>query len=217
MVTELAHDFSVRIEPASGYRISGLFGLPAEAVRWDGKALLMDVATIFLSKRKGAIYFGLSPDTDAGQRPARRTRSGDELAQVEFGYIDAQDGTRVSDNASCRLLSPDEPQVGLTRGAHLVDEYLTLKKVAQVHLFDNNQNKAFKLANDLLGRLGASRDPDLEPELELVRDINNTLARLSGNLGSIESHDGTIDPISGLPGPGGSLAEDNRYTRRYHR
>lgn len=60
LVTELARDFNVRIAPGRGYRIAGVFGLPSNLLRWDGDAIVLDVATIFASKRKGAIYFALS-------------------------------------------------------------------------------------------------------------------------------------------------------------
>jgi hypothetical protein len=155
----------------------------------------MEVATIFLSKRKGAIYFALSEEDHRGYLPARGARNGEALAYVDFNYEDVQDHEKISDRSTCRLLGRENVQVGLTRGKHLVDEYLTLKKAAQVHLFENNQQRAFELVNGLFGRLQRAGDPALDPERELVGNINQSLALLSGNVGAVES----ADPKKGDP------------------
>ncbi len=186
MVTELAYEFAVRINPTPGYRVAGVFGVPADLLRWDGDALVLDVATIFLSKRKGAIYFALSPEAPTRNLPARAIAAGDPLARIDFQYRDARDGAPVSAASPCRLLAPDAVQAGLSRGACLVDQYLTLKKAAQVHLFENDQETAYRLVHGLLTRLQTNSDADLAPELKLVRDLHNTLAFLSGHTGEIE-------------------------------
>lgn len=187
MVTELAHEFSVRIAPAPGLKLEGVFGVPADMLRWDGDAVVLDVATIFLSRRKGAIYFALSPAVANRNLPARKFAAGSAVATIGFSYRDARDAAAVSATSACSLLAPEMVQAGLSRGLRLVDEYLTLEKAAQVHLFENNQETAFRLTRGLLARLttATAADADLRRECDLVRDVHNTLALLAGHLGEI--------------------------------
>jgi Ca-activated chloride channel family protein len=199
MVTELAHEFHVRITPAAGLRIAGVFGVPGEMLRWEGDAIVFDVASIFLSRRKGAIYVALAPRV-SDDLPTRAVKAGEPLAQVDLGYTGATDGRRVTSRESCRLLGPQDMQLGLSRGAMLVDEYLTLKKAASVHLFDNDQERAFRLVNGLLARLGAADDAALAPELKLVADVHGTLALLSGHVGEMQPAAGAkrVSPLVGV-------------------
>lgn len=187
LVTELAHDFSIRVEPAPGFRIDGVFGVPGEMLRWDGRALVMDVATIFLSRRKGGLYFALAPEESAGGLPAPALRDGARLAQVKFSYRQASDLALVTGEMPCPLLSPTPATAGLSRGVLLVDEYLTLKRATQAHFFANDQEAAFRLMSGLHHRFAAVRDRDLESEKKLVRDLHDSFALLSGHAGEIQA------------------------------
>jgi Ca-activated chloride channel family protein len=208
LVTELAHEFSVRLEPAPGLRLAGVFGVPADLLRWDGNAIVLDVATIFLSRRKGAIYFALAPDEAHGDLPPPVTKNGGALADVKFSYRQAVDNARIAGHATCRFIPAASAPIGLTRGTALVDEYLTLKKAAQLHLFANDQEAAFRLVDGLRIRLDTTHDRDLAPERKLVRNLHATLQRLSGH--GAEAPERTepngatqmapeVDDLSGLP------------------
>ena len=205
LVTELAHDFSLRIAPARGLQIAGIFGVPGEMLRWDGNALLLDVATIFLSRRKGGIFFTLSGETPAAALPARAVQPGDTLARVKFSYRTAAKDAAVTGNTTCLLLAPPQAQAGLTRGAFLIDEFLTLEQATHAHLIENDASTAFHLVNALLQRVSPVRDRTLDPEKDLVRDIHRTLARLSGHAGEVQSARAeparatARDRLSGLP------------------
>lgn len=191
MVTELAHDFSVRIRPARGFRIAGVFGLPADLLRWEGNDLVFTVNTIFLSKRKGGIYFALSHEGEKarGYLPASPARPGDRVAQIDFSYSETEAGRTVRAQSDVRLQHPRDLQAGLTRGRALVDEFLTLRRAASAHLFDNDQETAFQLTADLVRRLERIDDPALDPERTLAANVHQTFAELSGN---------TVELICGL-------------------
>jgi Ca-activated chloride channel family protein len=190
LVAELAHDFSIRIAPARGFRIAGVFGLPANTLRWEGDAIVMDVATIFLSQRKGGIFFALAPERSSTDLPLVEARRDETLAQVEFSYREVASGERRSGQVACRFLPPAEVQAGLSRGIRLVDEYLTLKQAAQLHLIVNDQERAFRLASGLLARFSAVRDPALAKERDLVREFHNNLAFLAGHASEVQYDDG---------------------------
>lgn len=100
MVTELAHEFHVRIAPVPGLRIAGVFGVPGEMLRWEHDAIVFDVASIFLSRRKGAIYVALAPAAPA-DLPPRTLAPGETLAQVDLGYTRTVDGQSVASRAGC--------------------------------------------------------------------------------------------------------------------
>jgi len=200
MVTELAHEFTVRLSPAPGLRIAGVFGVPGEMLRWKGDALVLDVASIFLSRRQGAIYFALAPVEAGADLPARAFDPGAAVAQVSLGYTGAGDGRRVTSLDECRLLPATHDQVGLHRGTRLVDEYLTLKRVAALHHVNNDQEGAFQLSQGLLNRLATSRDRALADEVRLVSELHTTLAFLSGHAGEAQSGGGreSASPLVGV-------------------
>src|SRR5690606_31179870 len=88
MVLELAYDMELTIAPAEGARIAGLYGIPGDMVEWneDG-SLSLGIATIFASRNKGAIYFGLAA-ADGAPSLAKRGE-GAVLANVSLSYIQA--------------------------------------------------------------------------------------------------------------------------------
>ncbi len=168
-------------------------------LRWEGRALVLDVATIFLSRRKGAIYFALSGEAANGHLPPAAPRVKEAVAAVSFQYRNAADLALVQGSAVCRLVAPGDAQEGLRRGAVLVDEYLTLKRAAQLHHVENNQAEAFRLVSGLSARLKLARDPAFDNERTLVRDLHNTLAMLSGNTGEMLAADGKkSSPLAGV-------------------
>jgi Ca-activated chloride channel family protein len=199
MVTELAHDFRVKLNPRAGFKIAGVFGLPADLLKWEGDALVLDVATIFLSKNKGGIYFALS------QKHAMPTERC--VASVEFSYTvpNQTEGSRTTTDVP--LLEPSESQLGLVRGHALIDEYLTLRRAAAAHLFDNDQQTAWQLTHDLKKRFAALKDPALAPEQTLIANVHRTFAFLAGRGTEIEQvatesprlPTAEVDPLTGLP------------------
>lgn len=188
MVTELAYDFVVRIKPARGFRLAGVFGLPANLLRWKGDAIEFKVESIFLSKRKGGIFFALAPDADDHNPylPQSTPKSGSTLAHIEFSYDDATTQRREQSTAQTVLVPERHAQLGLTRGRLLVDEFLTLRQAASAHLFENDQETAWRLVHDLRSRLARNSDRSLDPERELVRNLHNTFAFLAGRTSEID-------------------------------
>ncbi|MGB1015136.1 MAG: vWA domain-containing protein, partial [Nannocystaceae bacterium] len=75
LVTELAYDLNLRVAPAPGMKIAGVYGIPGKAIKWQGNTLEMTVSTIFLSKRKGAIFVAFAPESGKSL-PARMPTAG---------------------------------------------------------------------------------------------------------------------------------------------
>lgn len=195
MVTELAYDLEVTVRPAGGLSIAGIYGVPGDLVRWtDDGGLQLQIATVFLSRSRGGIYVALAPD---GPLP-RRVRRGSTLADVTLGY-EARDGIAEPITRPIAWVDPGPGDEGLTRGIALVDEATTLKQATALHHQDNDQEGAYQLVHALLGRLQGIRDGALEPERELVRQLDATLARLAGRAGEAPTQTSRLDPITGLP------------------
>ncbi len=190
MVTELAYDLNLRLTPAPGWRIAGLYGVPGELVKREAEgALSLQIETVFLSKKKGAIYLALARDAGAlpSEGPVAR-------AQLEWLQVD---GARRTDRLSFLTLSGKLP-LGLARGRLLVDEITTLKKAAALHLEQNDQEGAWRLVRALTKRFAESRVPGLEKELETLAQLDKTLTRLSGHKGESPMAIAR-DPVTGLP------------------
>lgn len=196
MVTELAHDFSVRIAPESGYRIAGVFGLPADTLQWEGNALTLDVATLFLSKRKGAIYFALAPSgvrLNRELKPANPDALG-AVARIDFSYREAGSPDLVRSEAYTQVLDSGDSQLGLTRGRALVDEFLSLRQATTAHVIENDSETAWRTLRDLSNRLDQHSDPVLDPERALVRNLHDTVALLSGHHGELRGPRADCEP-----------------------
>ena len=191
LVTELAYDLDLTVRPAPGLRIAGIYGIPGDLVEWtDEGGIHLHISTIFLSKSEGAIYLSLA---STGER-----RSGSALGDIALSY-DARDGgltqgSALIEPAKLPIRSGDE---GLSRGLLLVDELTVLKKATALHHESNDQEAAWQLLSALSQRMAASRDPQLQIEVDLVTKLEQTLRQLAGRQGETLTH--TVEPVTGLP------------------
>lgn len=196
MVTELAYDMDLVIRPAPGLTVAGVYGIPGEAVAWDGQGgLSVHVATLFASREEGGIYVAFAPEA-AGARPGDGKRA--SVGSVSLGYS-LRDGRRVAGAADFRVAASGPVPAGLARGALLVEEVTVLKKATALHHERNDQAGAYRLVQGLAAQLLQDDDPELEPERELVLGLEATLAKLSGHLGESTGPTVRRDPVSGLP------------------
>jgi Ca-activated chloride channel family protein len=197
MVTELAYDLNLEIAPAPGMKIGGVYGVPGSALVWRGDTIVLDVETIFLSRRKGAIYVGLMRDGDANLPPSKLA-PGDVIGRVALAYEDAADGKTRQDQAAFALVDRAGAGPGLTRGELLVDEATTLRRASMLHHEQNDQTGAYQLVRALHARVRHAQEPTLAPEVELLARLEASLAAASGHANEGFSID-AIDPITGLP------------------
>lgn len=198
MVTELAYELELAVAPAPGLKITGVYGVPGTALEWRDDTIVLNVETIFLSRRKGAIYVGLSRDGNANL-PQQQLAPGDVIGQVQLRYEDAGDGKTRKTQAAFALVDRSAAGLGLTRGELLVDEATTLRRAMQLHHETNDQEGAYQLVRALHGRLRQAQDPELASERELVARLEDTLAQASGHAGESGPDAVKIDAITGLP------------------
>ncbi len=199
MVTELAHNLRLVVRPRRGHRIAGVYGIPGEALRWgDDGSIHLEVATIFLSRRKGAIYVAFSSDTRAGL-PENKAPFGGSVAAVDLSYERVSGGKRNS-RVKLVLTGENKAGMGLKRGVKLVNQITALKAATRAHHENNDQEKAYQTVHALASIFRHDSDPELTSERELVFQLEQTLANLSGHHGEPQLSS-SLDPVTGLPHP----------------
>lgn len=197
MVSELAHDLRLRVRPGTGLKLAGIYGIPGDKLQWgpDG-SLELEIATVFLSRRSGAIYVAVEP-SGSDVLPKARIAEGDAIAHVELAFTPLG-GRRQQTTASLVAVAPQHASVGLVRGSLLVDEATALAEAARRHHEANDQEGAYQLVHALAGRFGRLEDSTLADEQTLVLALEQTLALRSGHSGEPSAR-ATRDLVSGLP------------------
>ncbi len=204
MVTELAYDLKLEVRPARGLKIAGVYGIPGQALKWlDGGAISLSVETIFLSRKKGAIYVALASDTGPGL-PETKVTLGAGVASVKLDYQER--GARaVRTQVELPTVAADAASLGLTRGRLLVEQATSLSRAAALHHEKNDQEGAYQAVHALASLFRRNSDASLAPERKLVLELERSLAKLSGHAGEPNSGaghvpgGGPVDRVSGLP------------------
>jgi len=196
MVTEMAWDVTLRVTPAPGLRVAGIYGIPGDLLAWeDDGNIRVQLATLFLSKRSGAIYAAFAPAGNTAL-PGPTTKPGASVGTVSMSYLQ-RDGQQVTSRAAFPLVDRNAAATGLRRGAMLIDQTTALKEATRLHHEANDQEGAYQLVHALASLYRQTDDPTLEPERVMVERLEGTLAHLSGHKG--EGVAAGRDPVSGLP------------------
>ncbi|MGB1274591.1 MAG: vWA domain-containing protein, partial [Nannocystaceae bacterium] len=95
LVTELAYGLEIAIDPAPGMEVSKVYGVPGDMLTHTGDVVTMRVETLFLSKKRGAIFFSLAPRGRANL-PRGSTRVGANLGTVRIHYRDLDGSLQTS-------------------------------------------------------------------------------------------------------------------------
>ncbi len=198
MVTELAYDMQLELRPARGLKIAGVYGIPGKALQWiDGGAISLSIETIFLSRKKGAIYIALASDTGPGL-PETQVAAAAAVATVKLDYKE-RSGQQIRSTVALPTVLPAAASVGLVRGRLLVDQSTTLTRAATLHHEKNDQEGAYQAVHTLAAIYRQTPDPTLADERTLVFNLERTLAKLSGHAGEPSTPLAGVDRISGLP------------------
>ena len=180
MVTELAYDLDMNIQPAPGLKIAGVYGVPGELLKSDGqRGILFHVSTLFLSKRRGAIFVALAPENE--NLPAPDFAPDSKLATARLSYQLIGKTEPTASTLDLPLVAESAASKGLTRGVYLVSEYLALKAALTAHLVENDQEKAYVLLTELRQKFSTLKDRKLRKEVSLVEKLHVKMSSLSGH------------------------------------
>lgn len=198
MVTELAYDMKLRVQPAKGMKIAGVYGIPGDMLEWKGGGSIeLGIETIFASKKKGAIYVAFAP-ADDDHLPRASLADGVTVGSTTVSYT-SKANRHETDSADFDLVSLASASPGLTRGMLLVDQATAMKKAVTLHNQDNNQEDAYQLIRGLATKYRRNHDKELAKERELVFALEQTFAEKSGHQGEGGPTGRQIDEVSGLP------------------
>ena len=173
LVHELARALVIEIEPAPGMRVVDVYGVPGELLTREGDRVSLRVETLFVSKKRGAIYLALAPKGRANL-PRAPVRIGAHLGRVSI-RLRSLDGALLSDQVALRNLSPRRASPGLSRGALLVDEFTTMRAIGELYHEAGDHKSAYELARALAERFRPVNDDELQAQRELVLQLERTL------------------------------------------
>ncbi len=166
LVTELAYALEISIEPAPGMEVSHVFGVPGDILKRTGDVVSLRVETLFLSKKRGAIFFALAPRGRANL-PRGPVRTGAQLGHVRIQYREL-DGTLETSRSQLRNLHPARVGTGLRRGTLLIEQMEVLRAIAEMLANGTSLVEADAMAAKLQIRFENVTDSELIPAVELM-------------------------------------------------
>lgn len=183
MVSELAHDVTITMTPAKGYKLSGVFGVPADTMEQlaDG-AVSITVPTAFLSTQGGGIFASVGKASDRADLPVAALARDAALLDVSLSYVEAASGKAGQDRLTVAPPS-GEASMALRKAHALVDEYLVVREATQAFHTKADPKTAYHLLSGLKSRLDASGLPKMEGEQKLVADMMGKAGLLAGYAG----------------------------------
>ncbi len=186
MVLELAYDMNLRIAASDGMKITGLYGIPGDAVTWEEDGSLnLEVSTIFASRNKGAIYVGFGQTNDSQHTPSTNA----VIGNASITYTQADNNRARNSKQEIRMTAPEQRQEGIVKGTYLVDQYASMK-LATLLYESEKYGAAAKVAIDFAKTKLPREDANLEKEHKLATELAEHLKKDCKNRGiEIASND----------------------------
>jgi Ca-activated chloride channel family protein len=174
LVTPLAYDLHLEIQPASGWRLSGVYGIPGQALDWDSSGSAhLHVPTLFPSNEGGGIYLGFSREGVSGM-PAAPLRPGSAVAQIQMAYTETDGDIRTQILGTPWEDTP--PTIGWETGHSLV-RVISAVDAALRHCQAGHSASALTALNQLPARIAPMDGGPLLAEDALVASLKQSLAR----------------------------------------
>ncbi|MEP2736535.1 MAG: VWA domain-containing protein [Erythrobacter sp.] len=168
MVSEVARDIKITIDPADGYRVADVYGVPDNILeRSRDGSVTATIGSAFLSSNGGGIFASLA---GAG--------SAISPANISISYVDARDGKRFEDVAQVASVDASPP-ANLRKAQMLVDQYSTI--TSALDAFHNKGDALAAQASlaDLNERMAASGLEGMGEELKLVSGLSENAGKLA--------------------------------------
>lgn len=182
MVSEIAHDVKMTLAPASGYKISGVFGVPADVMTETPEGSInITVPTAFLSTNGGGIFVTIAKAGERANLPAANLSPATALLDVALSYTAAKTGKAGEDRIAVAQAGPTASTPMRTAQA-LVDEYLVLREATTAFHTKGDPKTAYRLLSGLSARLDGM---GLTGEKKLVGDMLAQAALYSGYGGEL--------------------------------
>jgi Ca-activated chloride channel homolog len=185
MVSEVAHDLEFALTPPSGYKITGVFGVPDGLMKQaDEGTVTVKIGTAFLSSNGGGIYVTLGKDEARKHLPEAELAPGTPLLTGTLAYRDAQSGVTGAGRLSVAQPAGEAP-AALRVGHALVDEFVTLSAALDGYHDGEDKKTAFHLIDGLSQRLASQDLPGMAGERKLVTSLRERAAFVAGYAGEM--------------------------------
>jgi Ca-activated chloride channel family protein len=169
MVSEVAQDLVISIDPADGVKVAAIYGVPGELITDAGTGTVtVTIGSAFLSNNGGGIFATLQGAPD-----------GAALADISVAYTNAVSQKRESDTDRVALSAEAVP-ANLAKAELLVDQYVTTRAALAAYHERRDAKGAAALLEGLSERIAASDISGLDGEVELVAGLQAKATRLAG-------------------------------------
>ncbi|MFM7378721.1 MAG: vWA domain-containing protein [Erythrobacter sp.] len=171
MVSPVAYDLVLSIDPAEGMKVGAVYGVPGELIEDAGAGTVtVTIASAFLSSNGGGIFATLEGAAPAGGSP---------LAQVSVSYTDAITDRRESDAKPVLAVSGTAP-ANLAKAEVLVDQFRSTRAALEAYHDEDDPAAAAAILAQLSERMEESGASGLKEELKLVDTLQQRAAKLAG-------------------------------------
>ncbi len=169
MVSEVAQDLVISIDPADGVKVGTIYGVPGELIADAGNGTVtVTIGSAFLSNNGGGIFATLEGDP-----------RGAPLADIAVSYTNAVTQKRESDTDRVALSEEGVP-ANLAKAELLVDQYVTTRAALAAYHQNRDAKRAAELLAGLSERIAASGVTGIDGEVQLVAGLQAKATRLAG-------------------------------------
>ncbi len=179
MVSEIAHDMTVRLRPAPGLKVNQIYGVPNHMMtEYPDGSVSMTVPTVFLSSAGGGLFASLdgSPQTDDAP-----------LLEARLAY---NEGTqRRTQSIEAHLSS--RPELNLVKAEALSAQYIAMKSATEAY-YNKDYETAFEIFHPFAKDFAAQKIDGLEEEYQLVANLDAIIAVEAGFEDRIENPPGFL-------------------------
>ncbi|WP_375771248.1 VWA domain-containing protein [Archangium gephyra] len=175
LVTPIAYDLKMALAPAEGYRVEAVYGLPG--VEPGASEAVMDVATVFLSRRRGAVLARLS---GPGQ-----TQPNQQLVSSSFSFSPAEGAAPAAVTLSASYEGGEPLESTATwysqrsvRKTVALTNFILGARMACTHWMKGEREQALEVANRTEALLKAEAEALDDAPLRAEAELAGKLAAL---------------------------------------
>ena len=169
MVSEVAQDLVISIDPEDGVEVGSIYGVPGELIADAGSGTVtVTIGSAFLSSNGGGIYATLEGSSGT-----------EKLAEISVSYTDAISQKREYD-ADAVMLSSAQPHANLAKAELLVDQYETMTGALAAYHKRRKPAETVAMLEALSDRIAKSGIMGLEGEIELIDGLKGKARRIAG-------------------------------------
>lgn len=181
LMTPAAYDVELKVEPADGFKLSAVYGVPNFTLT-ENAVYTLKVKSLFFSKNRGAIMLRFDEATPGAAKQTAQPL----VAKGTLSYVERDGKTPVTEELEAAATG-DRPTDGkayyaptaVRKAIALTNEFLAMREAARLYHIGNDKAKARALLEKAKAELEATRaalkDESLKPEVELITQLTTNM------------------------------------------